>query len=472
MSVLDSTADSDATVLARCPSTDSHSSLGRDSSLRRSRRRPDCTQPHESLPAILSATFMQKQVVGTTSATYASVPAQTLPSYVNDFTFISQTSTILAACQDYNVYLLDTLTNETRTIPGHTKNVLCVAYSAAEDLIASAGYEGVIYLFAGSTPRGSGSTSLTQPLASPSPAPQQQGLVVPGSVASSTSPSRSLPSTPLSATRPSHGSQRGVSPNSQCSSQIGTPASPVASPHFFSTPHTASASASSPTSSAPFFPTSAPVKLYGHRDWICQLRFDSSLHALLSCSYDCTVRLWNTATRACVGVYSFHTDIVSGVSLSSSLEAPQVLLSHSRDGLIAVWRHAEIPATVTTHRGQPISIKPLRVLSAHAGGVNALQYSPDGLFFVSGGNDMYVRMWSSGTFDPIRAISCNRKVTCLCFHGAEQLIIGYTEGHPDVADAKSGVLVRCLDLLHAQHTHKIIVAILKLPRSSQRISVM
>jgi WD40 repeat protein len=96
---------------------------------------------------MLSCSYTDNEIRGQ-SASQAEAVVFSCPANINDFTVLPQHFHILAACQDYNIYVLDTVTGKIlHTLEGYGDNVLCVAGSATATLIAAGGYEKSIRLW-------------------------------------------------------------------------------------------------------------------------------------------------------------------------------------------------------------------------------------------------------------------------------------------------------------------------------------
>jgi F-box/WD-40 domain protein MET30 len=171
--------------------------------------------------------------------------------------------------------------------------------------------------------------------------------------------------------------------------------------------------------------------LKGHKDWVNAVRLDSASGTIFSASDDCTVRLWDLDTKACIKIFEGHVgqvqqvlplpvdyepdecDVVTDTASSSTdfLDSispdvrksygpafisapnrplpPRYMLSSALDSTIRLW-------DVSTGRC-------LKTLFGHLEGVWAL--AGDTLRVVSGAQDRMVKVWD------VRAGKCERTFT-------------------------------------------------------------
>lgn len=65
----------------------------------------------------------------------------------------------------------------------------------------------------------------------------------------------------------------------------------------------------------------------------------------------------------------------------------------------------------------------LPALDGHKSGVNAVVWSPDGEFLVTGGQDCTLRVWRASTGRQHAFFMADAAITCCCFSGAHRDII-------------------------------------------------
>lgn len=125
--------------------------------------------------------------------------------------------------------------------------------------------------------------------------------------------------------------------------------------------------------------------LRGHAGHVLSVSFSSDGKILASASGDNTVRLWNPATGQLLNTLSGHlTTFIAGVEVGAVLSVSfspdgNTLASGGADNTIRLWN----PTT-----GQLLS-----TLRGHTDWVYSVTFSPDGNTLASGGGDNTVRLW-------------------------------------------------------------------------------
>lgn len=208
------------------------------------------------------------------------------------------------------------------------------------------------------------------------------------------------------------------------------------------------------------------VVLEGHTGPIHAADFDPENRLLATASGDGTVGLFDLAARARVGtlvgdgpaLYAvrFHPHgrrLVSGNGFgallvwdvaartrAARLEGPartinalcfdpsgSLLASAEEDGTVRLWRDLE---------------REVAVLSAHQGGVIAVEFSPDGALLASGGRDRSIHLWDLATYERRASIpATNGQVMDLLFaRGGKELLVAGTYGLETFAVADLALL--------------------------------
>ena len=114
--------------------------------------------------------------------------------------------------------------------------------------------------------------------------------------------------------------------------------------------------------------------LQGHRDEVTSLGFAGDGACLYSGGRDGSVRRWDIETKRESAVLGWHDDWIRQIAIEPANTA---LASGGRDMMTRIWR---------LDGGDAVAWR------AHAGGVDALAYTPDGRLLASGGRDNAIRV--------------------------------------------------------------------------------
>jgi WD40 repeat protein/serine/threonine protein kinase len=127
------------------------------------------------------------------------------------------------------------------------------------------------------------------------------------------------------------------------------------------------------------FESGTPIQRYvGHTDRVYGIVHHPSQPRFVTAGWDRTLRSWDTTNGAQLAEFAPHTDDVYAVSSNNNLIA-----SASADGTIVV---IDIETNETRYS-----------LADHTAPVHSIDFSPDGRFLLSGGDDTRIILWSMDT---------------------------------------------------------------------------
>lgn len=174
------------------------------------------------------------------------------------------------------------------------------------------------------------------------------------------------------------------------------------------------------------FEDKSTFSLKGHKDWVNAVRVDATSRTVFSASDDCTVRLWDLDTKACIKVFEGHVGQVQQVLLLPADYEPEISNADDKADSSSVSSSTDIPvpemrasfgpafngascskrtlpprymltgALDSTIRLWDVSTgKCLKTFFGHVEGVWAL--AGDTLRAVSGAEDRMVKVWDART---------------------------------------------------------------------------
>jgi WD40 repeat protein len=146
---------------------------------------------------------------------------------------------------------------------------------------------------------------------------------------------------------------------------------------------------------------------YGHEADVWSVAFSPDRQRIISCSSDCTLRLWNLQGNQIGDPFYGHEDQVLSVAFSSD---GQKIISCSSDGTLRLWN------LQGNQIGDPFY--------GHDGQVLSVAFSSDGQKIISGGIDRTLRLWNlqgNQIGEPFRGH--NDQVSSVAFSSDGQKII-------------------------------------------------
>jgi len=165
----------------------------------------------------------------------------------------------------------------------------------------------------------------------------------------------------------------------------------------------------------------------GHEDEVSSVAFSSDGQYLLTGSWDDNARLWDLSTGDTTMVYSGHADDVLSVAFSADgnsvftssedqnayqwdlTTGTQINQASDYNSIpsISVSKDGKFLATVTDRKATIWDVSTyerIRPPSRHPNWVNSVAFSPDGKYYVTGGDDSIVRIWDTETGEMKRAL--------------------------------------------------------------------
>jgi len=129
------------------------------------------------------------------------------------------------------------------------------------------------------------------------------------------------------------------------------------------------------------------LKIYeGHTDWVQSILYDEATKRIFSASDDETIIVWNGETGEKIGVMEGHDWWVGSLAQVNST----TIASGSSDGTIKLWDMTTLVCIKTIVNGNP---------------VNSVAATPDGQYLISGSDDGKVKVWSVATGQCLHTLS-------------------------------------------------------------------
>lgn len=169
--------------------------------------------------------------------------------------------------------------------------------------------------------------------------------------------------------------------------------------------------------------------LHGHKEFISRIAWSPDGRVLASCSFDRTIKLWDTEIGELHRTFEGHSLNIHSVAWSPN---GRLLASGSWDKTIKLWDVAsgQLRRTLTGHSGTVFSVawspdgrwlasgssdRTVRLwdlesgqrrwtLEGHANAVNCVAWAPDGQMLASAANDNTIRLWDPATGKLMRTL--------------------------------------------------------------------
>ena len=164
-------------------------------------------------------------------------------------------------------------------------------------------------------------------------------------------------------------------------------------------------------------------RLVGHAGPVYGVKFFSSNKFLLSCSQDCTIRLWSLDLLAPVGVYKSHVFPIWSIDIASN---DFYFASGSADRQAVIW-------SVTGD-------KPERLIVTALSDVTAVKFHPNSKYLFTGSADHKIRMHDISNAQLVRTFHGHTD-TVTCFdisHCGKLLVSGSKDKHLILWDIQNG----------------------------------
>ncbi len=144
-----------------------------------------------------------------------------------------------------------------------------------------------------------------------------------------------------------------------------------------------------------------PILLQGHRGGVNDLAFTPDGKFLSSGGWDNTIRIWDITAILAAPDVDAESAILKGhqgeVNALTFSPDGKFLASGSQDSTARIW---ELSKVFNTDSQELTATIQTFLLRGHEGSINALAFSPDGDFLVTGGYDTSVRIWDLSAEDP------------------------------------------------------------------------
>jgi WD40 repeat protein len=163
-----------------------------------------------------------------------------------------------------------------------------------------------------------------------------------------------------------------------------------------------------------------------HDNWVTGITFRPADQAIISCSEDETIKIWDAQTGECLKTFTGHTGWIMAIDLSHD---GHLLVSGSIDHTVKVW---------DAHSGEC-----LHTLIGHNDWLYSVAISADGNWVASGGNDSLLRLWNPHTGDCIYTLTGNTgRIQKVVFDPNGQYVLSAANRQVLMWDLQTGQLLR------------------------------
>jgi WD40 repeat protein len=170
----------------------------------------------------------------------------------------------------------------------------------------------------------------------------------------------------------------------------------------------------------------------GHVDVVASILYDEATKRIFSASYDMTIIVWNGETGEKIGVMEGHRDWVRSLTKATST----TIASGSNDGTIKLWDMAILVCIKTISNGS-------KVYSVAA--------TSDGQYVISGSHDKEVKVWSVANgqclhtlahhCDWVHKVAISPDGRFVAWHGYYDMVHLHSVSPPFAFEIHKGVLV-------------------------------
>jgi WD40 repeat protein len=163
-----------------------------------------------------------------------------------------------------------------------------------------------------------------------------------------------------------------------------------------------------------------------HDNWVTGITFSPDGQAIISCSEDETIKIWNAHTGECLKTFTGHTGWIMGVDVSGD---GRLLVSASIDHTVKVW--------------DAYSGECLHTLIGHTDWLYGIAMSVDGKWVASGGNDSLLRLWNPQTGECVHTLHGNvGRIQQVIFDPSCQYVLSAASKQVMMWDLQTGQLLR------------------------------